>query len=110
MAHADVREEAAPAAVDARLTYASQIAQALGALSVNVEALAPRVRTGAAEAPPALRALPRLAESSLLPVDLIKSGVTDKGGQIEALGSDAIAIGLNRQFCSIGIDRRHCDR
>ena len=33
--------------------------------------------------------------SSLQPNQLIVSGPTDKGGQIEALGSDSMAIGLN---------------
>ncbi|SAL51441.1 YadA domain-containing protein [Caballeronia terrestris] len=94
MAHADVREEAAPAAVDARLTYASQIAQALGALSMNADALVPRVRTAATEAPAPRASLTRAA-SSLPPAELIKSGPTDKAQQIEALGSDSIAIGLN---------------
>ncbi len=37
----------------------------------------------------------QLAASTITPADMIKAGPTDKQGQIEALGTDSVAIGLN---------------
>ncbi len=36
-----------------------------------------------------------LAATTISPADMIKAGPTDKQGQIEALGTDSVAIGLN---------------
>jgi trimeric autotransporter adhesin len=93
MAHAETLVDATPQSGDTRFMYSSQVSQALGALPTNRDVpLAAAVSNVQAQGS---NALVTFGDPSLPPSELIKSGPTDKTQQIEALGSDSIAIGLN---------------
>ena len=93
MTHAATLADATPQSGDTRFMYSSQVSRALGALPTNRDApLAAAVSNVEAQRS---NALVTFSDPSLPPSELIKSGPTDKAQQIEALGSDSIAIGLN---------------
>jgi autotransporter adhesin len=94
MAHAAEAGQLASASADTSVMYATQVTRALGALTSSQRNI------GAQSAPSALAAIQSrelilLTDPTLPPEQLIKSGPTDIQQQIEALGSDSIAIGLN---------------
>ncbi|MEM5288665.1 YadA-like family protein [Paraburkholderia sabiae] len=70
----------------------SDIQAAIANLNLSSTQAQPKLLTSAVHSAQLLG-----ATSSLTPAQLIMSGVTDKAGQIDAEGSDALAIGLNSQ-------------
>ncbi|SAL52466.1 putative trimeric autoransporter, BpaB [Caballeronia humi] len=69
-----------------------QVQTMLSSQTAQLQTLSQQATTALAQSSSRLA---RLAPSSLAPEQLIASGPTDKANQIEAVGTDSIAIGLN---------------